>query len=171
MPLLNESNRLFLINFTWDNLTLFILYCVCWRFSKRHCKILKIISFVKCALYLFWKGRSYFKMRNLSPVLSLGFLYSTSGLLYRMDKKSEILTFIGITSVEQFFLESGIATTWDNCECVCIHNLMVTVKYILQGAFCTFSKCCLYSHSLQSILVEIQFCKVFYTIHEILFPY
>ena len=38
-------------------------------------------SCVNCGLLHFLKGMLYFDMRNLTPVLNLGFLYSFSGLL------------------------------------------------------------------------------------------
>ena len=42
IPLVNDSNvndldQLFLINFTRDSLVLFMLCCVCWRFSGKNC--------------------------------------------------------------------------------------------------------------------------------------
>ena len=67
-------------------------------------------SFVNCGLYPFLKGKSYFEMRTLSPTLNLGFLNSRSGLLYRMDKKSDFFTFFGIKSIEQLLREFSVVT-------------------------------------------------------------
>ena len=63
------------------------------------------IFFVNCGLESFLKGQSYLEMRTLSPILILGFLKTRTGLLYRMDKKSDFFTFFGIKSIEQILLE------------------------------------------------------------------
>ena len=60
-------------------------------------------SCVNCDLQPFLKGQSYLQIRTLSPSSYLGFLYSHNGLLCRMDRKSEFLTFFGIKSIEHFF--------------------------------------------------------------------
>ena len=83
-------------------------------------------------------------MRTVFPSLNSGFSYSCSGLLCRLDKKSELLIFVGIKPIEQVF--SGI----HDCDelrqfvnvlvCIFFH---VTVKYLVQGSFCTFTKCSL----------------------------
>ena len=46
------------------------------------------------------------EMRNLPPIVKLRSLFSHSGLLYRMDRKSDFLTFFGVKSIDEFF--SGI---------------------------------------------------------------
>ena len=46
----------------------------------------------------------------MSAILLLGFLNSRSGLLYRLDKNSEILTFFGIQSIEQVLREFSVVT-------------------------------------------------------------
>ena len=109
IPLLNDFDQLFLIKFTADNLILFFLYCVCWRFFGRTSNNFENLL---CKLWLitFAKGRSYFEMPTLSPILNFGFQSSRSGLLYRMDKKSEILTFFGIKSIDQVRVEFSVVT-------------------------------------------------------------
>ena len=67
-------------------------------------------SFVNCGLKQFVKGKSYFEMRSLSPILDLGFLNCRNGWLLRMDKMSDFLTFFGMESVEQFLLELRVIT-------------------------------------------------------------
>ena len=79
-------------------------------------------------------------MQTLSPTLNLGFLNSRSGLLYRMDKKSEFFTFFGIKSIEPFLPEfiNELSQFVNVLVSIVFH---VTVKYIFQGSYCTFSKC------------------------------
>ena len=68
-------------------------------------------SCVNCGLEPFLKGKSYFEMRTLSPILNLRVLNSHSSLLYRMDKKSEFFTFFGVKSIGQFLLEVSVVTS------------------------------------------------------------
>ena len=53
-------------------------------------------------------------MQTLSPILKMGFLFSDSGLLYRLDKKSEVFTFYGIKSIKQFLRQISVVTNWVN---------------------------------------------------------
>ena len=59
-------------------------------------------SCVSCGLKLFLKGKSYMEMSTLSLILNLGFRYSRSGLLYRMERKSEVLTSL-VSFLSSFF--------------------------------------------------------------------
>ena len=59
------------------------------------------------------KCKAYFEMQFLSPISNFGFLRFRSGLLYRMDKKSELLTIFVIKSIEQFSLDFRVVTKWD----------------------------------------------------------
>ena len=101
-------------------------------------------SCAKCGSYPFHKGKSSFEMRFLFPILDLGFLISRSGLLRSMDKKSEVFTFFGIRSTEQFLLEVTVVTNLNIISKLLVSIIFqVTVKYDFHGSYCTFSKCSL----------------------------
>ena len=55
---------------------------------------------------------SDFEMPALSPISNVGFRYSRSFLLYRMDIESEFLVFFGIKSIDRF-LEFKVVTIGD----------------------------------------------------------
>ena len=78
-------------------------------FRKEHATISKT-SCEHCGLQPFLKGKSYLEMRTLSPFLNWGFLTYRSGLLYRMDEKSEFFTLLGIKSIEYFLSEFSVVT-------------------------------------------------------------
>ena len=117
-PIVNDSivkrlHQLFLIKFTTDNLVPFLLYCVFWRFSGRNCNISK--NFLcKLRLITFAEGKLYLEMPTQFLISNLGSRYSRIGLLHKMDRKSESLTFFGIKSSEQFLLEFRVVTNWED---------------------------------------------------------
>ena len=80
-------------------------------------------SLVNCGLQTFLKGKSYFEMRTLSPISNPGFLNSRTGLLYRMDRKSEIYTCLVSTLSSNFFENLMLSRIESVCECTCIHCL------------------------------------------------
>ena len=61
---------------------------------------------------MFLEGKSYYEMRIQSPILNLGFLFSPTGLVHRLDEKSDFLEFFGTKSIEQFILEFKVLTKW-----------------------------------------------------------
>ena len=142
IPLLIDFEELFLLKFTADNLILFIFQCVCWRFSGRNCMIFR--NFL-CKLWLkILRERSVILGdANFISTFKLGFLYARSGLLYRIDKKSEFLIFSVNKSIKHF--SSGIQR-YDQLRqfvnVVVSTTFQVTV-FLFQGSFCTLSKCSL----------------------------
>ena len=101
LPLVNDFDHLFLVQFTTDNLMLFVLYCVSWRFSGRICNRLK--NFLnKLSPINLPEEQVIFRDANSVSILNLGFLISRSSLLYRMDKNSKFLAFFGIKSTKMF---------------------------------------------------------------------
>ena len=103
------------------------------QFQKNSC--------VNSGLQPFLKGKSYLEMRILSPILNLSFRFSCSRLLYRMDRKSDFLTCFGIKSTDQFFSGNQGSDKFRHSVNVLVSKVFhVTVKYIFQGSYCTFSK-------------------------------
>ena len=80
-------------------------------------------------------------MRTSCPNVNLGFLHSRNHLLYRMDKKSEIFTFFGTKSLQQFFSEISVIRYWAILWLYLYLNLPCRGKLFFQGSYCTFSKC------------------------------
>ena len=139
-PLLNDFDQIFLMKITTDNLVLLMVYCLCLRIYGRICNNFQ--NFL-CKLRLITLP-AYMEMRNFFQTQPWNFSFSRSGLLYRMNSKSKILTIFGIKSTEQIF--SGIQC----CDELRLFvNVLVsiifhvTVKYVFQGSYCTFSKCSL----------------------------
>ena len=85
-------------------------------------------------------SHSWRRKWTLSPISNLGFLYFRNGLLYRMDRKSEFLTFFGIKSIEHICRNSRFWPIELTYEFTCIDNLHVSVKHNFQGSYCTLSK-------------------------------
>ena len=117
---------------------------------------------VHCGRYPFLKGKSYFEMQSLSPILNLGILYSRSCLLLQMCKKLEFPMFFDIKSIEQLFWKLELWRT----EIIVPITFHVTLNYSFQGTYCAFSKCSLsltpcsvslYSHGFAQFFKP--FCK------------
>ena len=70
-------------------------------------------------------------MRTLSPKLNMGFLYCRSAFPCRMYENSKLLTFLGIKSIEQNFLEIRVVTNWDFVNVLLSTILYETVKTIV----------------------------------------
>ena len=65
---------------------------------------------VSCGWKPFLNGKSYIEVKLLSPILKVGFQNVRSSLLYRMEKRSEILTFLDIKSIEQVIPEFRVVS-------------------------------------------------------------
>ena len=110
-------------------------------------------------------------MRALSLSLNLGFLSSRSGLLYRMDKLSDIFTFFWYHVYRSIF--SGNQACNELIQLVELlesKDFRVTVKWIFQGSCCTFSKCSLSFTHCRVNLFSFIFAWFSSTYQQLLFP-
>ena len=96
---------------------------------------------MNCGLRPFLKGKPYFWMRTLCPISVLGFLYSHSGLLDTMDKKSGLYIFLISCLLSIFVWNSGWWRIERNCECTCVHFLSCNDRIDFQKSYYTFSRC------------------------------
>ena len=116
-----------LMKITTKNLVLSVFCRVCWRFSRRTPNIFKIFK-LKVRLKIFLKGKSYSEMRTLNPFCNFGFHSSCCSFLYSMDKQLEFLTFSGVKSIENFFVEFWAVTAVKLLESK-IFNVTVEVTF------------------------------------------
>ena len=145
--MLKDFDQLFLMKFITDNLILFFLYCVCWRFFGRNSNN---FEFFLRKVWLISLPEGSVILRDAKSVSNLcsGFLSSRSGLLYRMDKKSEFFTFFRIKSIKQFLLELGVVTIEPVFQCNCIHCLQCNSKVYFSGIVLYVQQMQSWSHSL-----------------------
>ena len=81
-------------------------------------------------------------MRILSPFLHLRFLFSCIGLPYSMDKKSQVLIFFGIKSIEKIFYANQGCDKLRHLVTVLVSiTFHVTAKFFFHGSYSTLSKC------------------------------
>ena len=133
--MLKDPDQFFLIKSTLDNRVLFVLYCVCWRFSGRNDIIFE--NFL-CKMGVITLSKELLILRDAKSVsnFELGFSIFSKWTRGRNSWPSLV------SSVSSsFFRKSALWRIETFCESTWIHNLHVPVNYLFQGSYYTFSKC------------------------------
>ena len=90
------------------------------------------------------KGKPYFEMRTLSPTFNLGFLNCRSGFAVQKGQKVGILYIFWYQVYRAIFSRVYYCNELSQFVIVLVSIVfLVTVRYIFQRSYCTFSKCSL----------------------------
>ena len=118
----------------------------------------------------FLNGKSYFEVRTVSPIWNFDFLFSRSGLLYRMEKELELLAVCGITSFSKFLWNSSLWRFETICERTCTHIFLYDSKEYVSRSFFTFNKCTLSVTHCRVVLYSFSFPNFRKIFKKFLFP-